>query len=154
MLLALPLSCNPGAHEDDAYLQKAPPVNVGAILGHNKADVAKVLGKPTSDLPPGKINPKENLCSYKWSEADTLGVLVSFVSGKAATIYMAPKRPMHSPEAAVRLLGVDMAGKQPDTSTPAGRWWKGTFNGTTFSRIGSTKSAPDSEEWGYVRAEL
>ncbi len=153
LLVALPLSCNGEAKQDDVYLQKAAILNVAGLMGKNKAEVAAQLGKPTSDLPPGKINKNENVCSYKWSEADTLGLIVAFVSGRAASISMTLKRPVHSPDAALKFFGVDISGKAGGTGTQSAKWWTGTFNGVAYSRIGSTKSSPDGDEWATIKAE-
>ena len=153
LMAALPLSCSGEARKDEAYLQKAAILNVAGIIGKSKAEVAAQLGKPTSDLPPGKINKTENVCSYKWSEADTLGLIVAFTSGKAGSVSMTLKRPVHSPEAALKFFGVDIPANTGGTATQSAKWWTGTFNGTAYSRIGSTKSSPDGDEWATIKAE-
>ena len=148
LLLAFPLllACNGRSQEDADRLLKSPIVNAGAVLGHTKAEVAKLLGEPTED--------RNSACSYKWSEAqEPFGLDVEFVSDRAVCISAWLIRPMHSPEAAVKLFGVDVTQQPPAKEAVGGRWWQGQFGDVSYSRIGSVKGDPNGEEWSFVKAE-
>lgn len=148
------LSCGSKESEDDGYLKHATILPLGKILGHTKTEVEAALGNSISDTGPTDSNPL-NLCDYPWKEAtEPFYCIVGYSGGRAVSVCAWLNHMFHSPEAAVKMVGIDVSGQAPSTVATAGKWWSGRIGDIEFKRIGSNKGDPGTDEWNFVKAEI
>lgn len=137
-ILAIGAAGGCGGEEAPPLPAVEPIVDIPALAGRSSAFVDSVLGEPSEVTRITRL-PEEMPGEYRdYTLPRSPDIMtVRFYRDQAVffTLFLPSSEP--TAERALQYGGVDVAGALPDIRAPAAQWWKGTFGGATFDKVGA-----------------